>query len=106
MQRSRSTTKIISLLALAIVFMALLAVQAGTQQIASAQSATAAANQPPTATPTLLPSTEGARTIWADELRVKVLDKLGKDLTATYNVPGGVEQGNLGAHRTNATDPC
>ena len=35
MQRSRSTVKIISLLVLAIVFMALLAVQAGSQQIAS-----------------------------------------------------------------------
>src|SRR5258708_5276287 len=101
MQRSRSTTKIISLLALAIVFMALLAVQAGTQQIASAQSATAAATQPPTPTPTLLPSTEGALTIWADELRVKVLDKLGKDFTAKYNVPVRVQQVNFGDIRNN-----
>lgn len=94
-------SKRLSLMALAVVFVALFALQSIAGQHTLAAQATAAATAAPTVTPTLLPSTEGTLTIWADTQRSKPLTALAKDFTAKYNVPVRVQEVGFGDIRNN-----
>src|SRR3954468_15045790 len=53
----------------------------------------------PTATVKPLGSQEGTITIWADRVRTPVLEKIGKDFTAKYNVPLRVQELDFGSIR-------
>ncbi len=96
-------SKRLSLMALAVVFVALFALQsmAGTHTLAA--QATAAATQAPTATPapTYVKSTEGSLVVWVDKDRTAMVEKLGADFTKKYNVPVRVQQFGFGDVRNN-----
>jgi len=53
----------------------------------------------PTATVKPLGSQEGTITVWADRVRTPVLEKIGKDFTAKYNVPLRVQELDFGSIR-------
>jgi len=58
-----------------------------------------AQTEAPTATPKPLGSQEGTITIWADRVRTPILEKIGKDFTAKYNVPLRVQELDFGSIR-------
>ncbi len=96
MHKTNKTAKYLTLFTLLTLVLAMFAVQTGVQQVARAQDGTAAATQAPTATPKPLASAEGSLTVWADELRAPIIEKIGKDFEAKYNVPVRVQQLGFG----------
>jgi maltose-binding protein MalE len=97
MHKTNTTAKYRTIFTLITILLSLFAIQGNTQQTVRAQDGgTPAATQAPTAAPKLLSSAEGTLTIWADETRAKVLEKIGKDFEAKYNVPVRVQQLGFG----------
>jgi len=96
MHKTNTTAKYLAIFTLAAIVLSLFVVQGSSNQIVRAQDGTAAATAAPTATTPPLASTEGTLTIWADELRAKVLEKIGKDFEAKYSVPVRVQQLGFG----------
>lgn len=92
MHKTNRTARYLAVFTMLVLALSMVIARGGTQQVARAQGGTAAATAAPTITPTPLASTEGTLTIWADELRAPVMEKLGKDFEAKYNVPIRIQQ--------------
>jgi len=97
MHKTNTTAKYLAIFTLAAIVLSLFAIQGNSRQIVRAQGGgTPAATEAPTATSKPLSSAEGTLTIWADEVRAKVLEKIGKDFEAKYNVPVRIQQLGFG----------
>src|SRR5258708_339313 len=100
LNKFRTNLKEISIAALIVAFVSLLLMQFTAQQAAAQATAAATATPVPSPTATFLPATEGTLTIWADEVKIDAVTKIGKDFTAKYNVPIRTQQVNFGDIRT------